>query len=118
MALFSLLEQHKDGSWWYHPGDTFTTPEEVEECFHQTFDKFHPNRPHKVFEHSDPLPQEFATCTKDFKIFEFLGVIYWPKAKEKQLIKTSHMNIPCCEPSNDAKPEDYQSEIWYQEVYE
>ena len=35
--MYSLLEQHKDGSWWYHPGDTFETEAEVEQCFQETF---------------------------------------------------------------------------------
>ena len=39
--LYSLLEQHKDGSWWYHPGFTFDTPEEAEQCFRENF----PNDP-------------------------------------------------------------------------
>ena len=85
--MYSLLEQHKDGSWWYHPGDTFETPEEVEECFHETFDHFAPDRPHKCFEHTEPMFQEFATCTLDFKVFHFIGVIPWPKNMEGELFR-------------------------------
>ena len=91
MALFSLLEQHKNGAWWYHPGDTFNTPEEVEERFIEEFFIMSPDRPYKVFEHSEHLPQEFATCTYDFNTFEFLGVIHWPKGKKGQLIRDKRL---------------------------
>lgn len=84
--MFSLLEQHKDGSWWYHPGCTFNTPEEVEECFKDEF-KMHPDRPHMCFKHDEPMFQEFATYTNDFKTFHFLGIIHWPKSREGELLK-------------------------------
>lgn len=28
--MISILEQHVDGSWWYHPGETFDTMEAAE----------------------------------------------------------------------------------------
>lgn len=78
--MYSLLEQHRDGSWWYHPGYTFETEEEVEQCFQKEFGHFAPNRPHRAFKHDEPLLQDYSTCTFDFKVFEFGGIIRWPKA--------------------------------------
>ena len=74
--MFSLLEQHKDGSWWYHPGKTFDSPEDVETAFKESF-WWDLSRPHMVFEHSKPLPQKYSTCTWDFKNFNFQGVVEW-----------------------------------------
>lgn len=77
--MFSLLEQHRDGSWWYHPGDTFDTAEEVEQCFQEKYGHNDPERPHKIFEHDEPMFQEYSTCTFDFKTFWFGGMVHWPK---------------------------------------
>ena len=76
--MFSLLEQHVDGSWWYHPGDTFETEAEVEQCFQEGIGRFDPDRPHQAFEHQEPLCQERSTCTFDFKTFMWGGMIFWP----------------------------------------
>ena len=76
--MYSLLEQHNDGSWWYHPGKTYDTPERVEEAFKKSF-WYDLDRPHRVFEHTEPLYQDFSTCTRNFKVFEFGGIIMWPK---------------------------------------
>ena len=84
--LYSLIEQHKDGSWWYHPGDTFNTPEEVETCFKETF-WWDLERPHKVFEHEEPMYQEHSTCSFDLKKFDFAGFVYWPKKYYGTLVK-------------------------------
>lgn len=70
--LYSLLEQHKDGSWWYHPGFTFNSPEEVEECFKKHFDD---SRPHMVFEHEEPMFQKHSTSSYDLKTFDFGGLL-------------------------------------------
>ena len=80
--LFSVLEQHVDGSWWYHPGLTYATKEEAEQGFleHFWWDK---GRPHMIFEHTEPLCQEISTCTRNFKTFDFQGLIKWPKEKEE-----------------------------------
>lgn len=77
--LYSLLEQHKDGSWWYHPGFTFNSPEEVEEFFKKHFDD---SRPHMVFEHEEPMFQKHSTSSYDLKTFDFGGLIHWPKRLE------------------------------------
>lgn len=70
--MYSLLEQHKDGSWWYHPGMTYETPEECEDRFKASF-WWDLDRPHKVIKHSVPFPKE-TCCTRDFKTFEAYGV--------------------------------------------
>lgn len=85
--MFSLLEQHKDGSWWYHPGATFETEEEVEKYFQETFGTYDPDRPHMTFEHDEPMFQEYSTCTFDFKTFHFGGMIHWPKSLEGTFLR-------------------------------
>lgn len=85
--MYSLLEQHVDGSWWYHPGYTFETEEEVEQCFQQAYGHWAPDRPHRTFKHDEPLFQEYSTCTCDFKVFEFGGMIHWPKALSGTLMR-------------------------------
>ena len=79
--LYSLLERHNDGSWWYHPGWTFDTPEKAEEHFKEVF-QFDPTRPHKVFKHEEPMFQEYSTSTFDFEKFDFGGYVHWPKEFE------------------------------------
>lgn len=77
--LYSLLEQHKDGSWWYHKNFTFDTPEEVEKCFNEYF-KFDIDRPHMCFEHEKPMWQGYSSCTFDFKRFVSPGGrVVWEK---------------------------------------
>lgn len=72
-VMYSLLEQHNDGSWWYHPGNTYNSPEEAEEAFKKIF-WWDLDRPHKVIKHTGPLFQEHSSCTKDFNTFEFAGL--------------------------------------------
>lgn len=75
--MFSVLEQHIDGSWWYHPGYSFHTEEEAKQRAEE-FSKNHDNRITKVFEHTEPMFQKYSTCTRDFEIFEFQGIVEWP----------------------------------------
>ena len=80
--MFSLLEQHNDGSWWYHPGCTYNTREEAEERFKKSF-WWDLTRPHFVFEHTEPLPQDCSTCTKNGgQTFHCCGLVKWPKELE------------------------------------
>ena len=72
--MYSLIEQHKNGSWWYHPGHTFATREEAEECFKRSF-WWDLDRPHDIIEHDEPLFQEYSTYTTDGKTFGFCGDI-------------------------------------------
>lgn len=87
--MFSFLEQHNDGSWWYEPRlhATFETKEEVDKYFQNVWARYvDPNRPYMAFEHEEPLYQVHATCTQDFKVFEFGGLIRWPKNMEGVLM--------------------------------
>ena len=70
--MYSLLEQHNDGSWWYHPGCTTDKKEEAEELFRKMF-WWDLDRPHTVIEHKLPLPQDISRCTRDFKTYDFAG---------------------------------------------
>ena len=72
--LYSVLERHNDGAWWYHCG-TFSNRKWAEEYL-ETWIPFDKDRPKMVFEHTKPLPQQ-SCCTKNFKTFEFGGVILW-----------------------------------------
>lgn len=105
--MYSLLEQHNDGSWWYHPGDTFDTEAEVEECFRETFGHFDPDRPHMAFNHQEPMFQEHATCTTDFNTFEFFGVIFWPESlKGTTCKKKQQEDMPMTDEQLKAMPKD------------
>lgn len=70
--MYSVLEQHNGGSWWYHPGFTHDSYKEAEEHFEKSFwwDK---SRPHRIIEHTKPFPQR-TLCTFDFVSFGFGGV--------------------------------------------
>lgn len=85
--MVSIVEQHKDGSWWYHPGQTWDSREEAEEGYKKFWGKYHPERPVQFFEHDEPMYQRCATCTFDFKVFHFGGMIRWPKAHEGELLR-------------------------------
>ena len=77
--MFSALEQHKDGAWWYH-GDTFETEAEAKE-FIEGWIWWDANRPKFYFEHEKPLPKK-SCCTKDgCRTFEFAGKILWDRKK-------------------------------------
>ena len=74
--IYSVLEQHKDGAWWYHPGYSYDTEEKAKQeadAFSKRFD----NRPTMVFSHEVQLPQKHSTCTRDFKTFGFAGGVEW-----------------------------------------
>ena len=71
---YSALEQHKDGSFWYH-GHTFENKEDAEK-FVADWISWDPGRIKKVFEHKKPLPDQ-TCCTFDFKHFGFAGAILW-----------------------------------------
>lgn len=78
--IYSVLEQHRDGSWWYHPGYTFDTEEKAQEQA-ADFSKRHEGRPTTVFAHEEKLPQGYATCTEDFETFGFGGIVEWPESR-------------------------------------
>lgn len=58
--MFSILEQHKDGSWWYHIGETYDTREKAETEGQELYGsgKYLTPRPYKVIEHTKPFPQD------------------------------------------------------------
>ena len=85
--MVSIVEQHVDGSWWYHPGETWATMAEAQEGYKEFWGKWHPERPYRLFEHDEPMCQQMATCTFDFKVFHFGGMIRWPKAREGELLR-------------------------------
>ena len=70
--IYSVLEQHRDGAWWYHPGDSFDTLEEAKERADHFCD-YLDERPVKVIEHELPFPQDKSRCTFDGKHFGFAG---------------------------------------------
>lgn len=85
--MVSIVEQHVDGSWWYHPGETWATREEAEAHYHDFWGRWHPERPVMYFEHDEPLFQEYPTCTFNFEVFHFGGFIRWPRTREGELIR-------------------------------
>lgn len=70
--LYSCLERHVGGSYWYH-GDTFQTREQAE-TFIAEWIPWDPDREKRIIEHEKLLPNE--TCyTFDFHTFESFGII-------------------------------------------
>ena len=74
--MYSLLERHIDGPWWYHPGMTFNTAKQARDAFKRRF-WWDLSRVHKVFKHQKPLPQAYDSYTTDFKTFYFGGIAVW-----------------------------------------
>lgn len=74
--LYSVLEQHLDGSWWYHLGWTFETREAAEQKIREGL-WFDPQRPMRLFEHHRPFPQDHGRYTRDLKTFGIAGYIDW-----------------------------------------
>lgn len=70
--MYSVLEQHVDGSWWYHTGMTESTEKAAEEHFNRVF-WFDKNRPHKVVAHTKPFPQKDLSSF-DCKFFGYGGI--------------------------------------------
>ncbi|MBQ4409379.1 MAG: hypothetical protein IJL31_00240 [Oscillospiraceae bacterium] len=77
--LYSVLEQHADGSWWYHPGYTRRTRAEAQQKADSSF-WWDPERPRRIFEHEAPFPQNHAIYTTDFENFGFAGLITWTRS--------------------------------------
>ena len=75
--LYSALEQHCDGSWWFH-GDTFTSREEAGR-FLPGWIGWDENRHKKIFYHEKPLPREECYTIDDGETFEFAGITLWDK---------------------------------------
>ena len=81
MNMYSLLEEHADGSWWYHPGCTFSNRPEACDVFMRfigvasSFElhKGNISRSVKIITHTKPFPQDMSRCTRDFVHFDFAG---------------------------------------------
>ena len=73
--MFSILEQHNDGSWWYHPGNTFETQEEAAIEGWNVYGSgcYLTPRDYKIIEHQKPFPQDMARCSFDCVRFSFAG---------------------------------------------
>ena len=70
--MYSVLEQHNDGSWWYHPKFTHDTEKDAEEYFKKAF-WWDLDRPHKIVEHTKPFPQK-TISSFDCVHFGFGGI--------------------------------------------
>lgn len=70
--LYSLLEQHTDGSWWYHR-ETYTNQEEAKEAEKWRKDHYG-DRPWRIFKHTVALPQK-TLYTFDFQVFYELDTL-------------------------------------------
>lgn len=71
--LFSCLERHNDGSFWYH-GNTFNSHEQAE-IFLKSWIPWDPNRKKLIIEHATPITTYFGVCyTYDFRKFEYGGI--------------------------------------------
>lgn len=73
--MFSVLEQHVDGSWWYHPKETNNTREEAEAMGAKLYasGKYLQPRPYKIIEHDKPFPQDMSRCSFDCVHFDYAG---------------------------------------------
>lgn len=76
--MFSILEQHGNGSWWYHIGETYDTRDEAEAEGQELYGgghayRFGIPRAYKVIEHTKPFPQDLDRCSMDCITFGFAG---------------------------------------------
>ena len=71
--LFSCIERHDDGSFWFH-GDTFNTRKQAE-TFMAGWIPWDPEREKRIIEHETPITTHYGNCyTFDFHTFEFGGI--------------------------------------------
>lgn len=66
--LYSVLEQHTDGSWWYHIGETYARGSVA---IRQA--RSYTDRCTCVICHTSQIPQDTDRCTSDFMHFHFHG---------------------------------------------
>lgn len=68
VKYYSLLEQHNDGSWWYHR-NTYTSRQEAEEAL-KRFCWFDEERKKMILEHNTEIPNiGLSLYTRDLKHF-------------------------------------------------
>ena len=79
--IYSVLEQHIDGSMWYHPGWSFDSNESAVNFIQAKKQQdFWSDRYMEIFTHDKPLPQDRSTHTIDGVNFhEVSGFIVWNK---------------------------------------
>lgn len=68
--MYSYLERHNDGSWWYHRC-SFNTKEEAEESFRKSF-WWDAEREHKIIKHDEPFP-DITLFTYNGNVFRGIG---------------------------------------------
>lgn len=73
--MYSVLEQHTDGCWWYHRGETYETKKEADDRGRELYGsgRYLKPRPYVTLEHKKPFPQDIDRCTRDFVNFNFAG---------------------------------------------
>ena len=71
--MYSFLERHTDGYWWYHPRSTFDTPEDAEKNFQERF-WWDLDRPHIIVKHKVEFPQDYSRSSMDLLHFGFGGL--------------------------------------------
>ena len=76
-TYFTVLEQHNDGAWWYHPRWSFDNFDQAAD-YAVDFSARHENRPVTVIEHTGELPDR-SCCTRKtsygLAAFDFAGGI-------------------------------------------
>lgn len=82
--IYSLLEQHYDGSWWYHKGASYDTLDRALIAI-PNYIKWDETRGKVIFCHDEPLPQR-SCCTFDFKNFAFCGQILWEEDDDRTAV--------------------------------
>ena len=65
--LFSIAEQHTDGKYWYHPGQTYNSWDEANKAFIRIYGDI--PRPYRILEHEHPFPQENSLYSNDCVIW-------------------------------------------------
>lgn len=82
--IYSLLEQHYDGSWWYHKGASYDTLDRALIAI-PNYIKWDETRGKVIFCHDEPLPQR-SCYTFDFKNFAFCGQILWAEDDDRTAV--------------------------------
>lgn len=73
-VYYDFVEQHSDGSWWYHGGwkdNNFCTKKEAEESFRQRL-WWDLERPFCILKHRRKFPDRLLV-SKDLKVFKDLS---------------------------------------------
>lgn len=75
--LYTPLEQHTDGAWWYHPNTTYNSRDKAEKAFEELF--WWDRRPFLILKHKQPFSQDKSLYTTDFINFYFAGILEYTK---------------------------------------